>query len=190
MVSVLKQKYAPILCTAVFVFAIIISALIGSIAVSSDAYVTLAPDYASLSLYRAISRLTSAASVSSSQMLVIFLAGTSLFVLPISLFVAAVRGVYFGYAASVIAQERVSFSKGGSLSLFGVAHIPSAVVALSMHFITSVIMLLFMSSAISFADKMRRSLCDSTSLMKRYVVLFFVLSGACALCDIIKSLLI
>lgn len=188
--SALKQKYAPLICTAAFAVMIVVTALIGSIIVLESTYVTLTVDYSSLSTYRAVSKLLSSANVSAFQMFLVFLGGTSIFALPVCMIVAAWRGISLGFTLAVVSQGKLSFSSGGSLSIFGLFEIPSSAVALFMYFLVSAVMLLFMSSAISFSERMRREDVERSALLKRYVLLFFVLSGACSLCDIIKSLLI
>ena len=188
--STLRRKYAPVICTALFGLAILVSALIGNMIVTNTSYAVLTPDYASLSLYRGVEQLTSAATASSMQVLAIFLAGFSYFALPVAAFVALWRGVAFGYAASVIATGRLKFSNDGGLSVFGLVSIPPSAVVLIMYFLTSAMLLLFMSASVSFAGRIRSNDRDSVSLVKRYTLLFFVISGACALCDIIKSLII
>lgn len=190
MILTFKHKQTLLICTAALVIGVTLSALFCSIVVSGSRYVTVTADYGSLSFYDALSRLLSAAYSSSVQFLIVFAAGFTFVPLPIASLVTLWRGVAFGYTLASVTQGRMSFSGDGTISFFGLFGIPTAVIVLGLYFVSSVLLVLFSVSSVTFSDKVR-TVCEFRAVpLKRYMLNFCVMFGACAICDVIKSLII
>ena len=190
MKDILKEKPAAIICSAIFCVSIILTALTCNLIVSDTHYATLTPDYGSLSLYDGAEQLVSSAFSTASQMMIVFVAGFTFFAAPVAAVVSAYRGISFGYAVSVVAQGRIKFSGNENLSVFGLTEIPVFAIVLFMYLLSSILMLFFMNLSVSFSERLKKSQTVDEAPVKKYILLFCVLSGACSLCDIIKSLII
>lgn len=179
--NILAWKRVLILI-AVFVTAVIISALVGTIAVPDSVFFPLSDVRSAVSFADAAVYSLEHCTSSAIQLILLFVSSFSLFSTACAVLVALYRGVSLGFAASLISRGAVMASGGGILSF------KSALPVLILYFVCSLLIIIFsaISASSSFSlfelsnRKRRLSLCSG----------FAVISGTVFLLDIIKVWLI
>ena len=167
---------------AVFVTAVITSALTGTLAMSDSVFFPLSDVRSAVSFTDAAVYSLEHCTSSALQLLLLFVSSFSLFSTACAVSVALYRGLSLGFAASLISCGAVMASGGGILSF------KSALPVLILYFVCSLLIMIF--SAISASSSFSLFELSNRKRSLSFCSCFAVISGAVFLLDIIKVWLI
>ena len=170
-----------VLSTAIALFAKSVDSSVFYIPVKADFNVVTFSD-----ILKIAAEYAKSASV---QMIILFISGFTHFPLIISSAVCAYRGICLGFAVSAVSTGTVLFPD--KQTMFG---IPCSVLVLGFYFLSTVLILLFASTAKSFSAYLKNNDTQDRKAMfctiLRYVLIFFIICGGVTVSEVIKCLLI
>lgn len=184
-----KRRFFPLLASSAFVLCVLISALIGSMIITSRVYSPDVRYLSGVSFWDGFLSVIDSVGPTTLLLFLLFFAGYSSFGRGFALSVMAYRGICFGYTASMVGKGALAFPTA-AFSLFSIVKVSLSYVALALYFVSSVgvgaaACLSAYRSSLFADDEEAKSVTHA-----RYIVYFAVISGGVFFADILKLLVL